>query len=145
MDRIILKKGREASLLRFHPWVFSGAVASISGNPSEGDLVEVFSSGGEFLATGHYQKGSITVRVLSFEPGKIGDSFWEDSIRQALQAREAAGLFEAVIENGTAELYDLRLGNVRPDQREDVLDDIRERKDPAFLGGIRKGNEFADG
>ena len=93
MDRIILKKGREASLLRFHPWVFSGAVASISGNPSEGDLVEVFSSGGEFLATGHYQKGSITVRVLSFEPGKIGDSFWEDSIRQALQAREAAGLF----------------------------------------------------
>ena len=93
MDRIILKKGREASLLRFHPWVFSGAVASIAGNPAEGDIVEVFSSDGSFLATGHYQKGSITVRVLSFEQGEIGEKFWEEGIRQALQARKAAGLF----------------------------------------------------
>lgn len=66
MTTIVLKKGREESLLRFHPWIFSGAVASVSGAPYEGEVVEVVSSERKFLAYGHYQKGSIAVRVLTF-------------------------------------------------------------------------------
>ena len=66
MTKIILKKGREESLLRYHPWVFSGAIAQIAGQPSEGDIVGVFAHDGSFLAYGHYQVGSIAVRVLSF-------------------------------------------------------------------------------
>ena len=65
MTKIILKKGRDESLRRFHPWVFSGAIAQIVGQPSEGDIVGVFSHDGSFLAYGHYQIGSIAVRVLS--------------------------------------------------------------------------------
>ena len=92
MDKIYLKKGREESLLRFHPWVFSGAVAQIVGNPAEGDLVGVFSSSGEFLAEGHYQIGSIAVRILSFSADASKASFFEDRIRSAYALRVAAGL-----------------------------------------------------
>ena len=92
MDKIYLKKGREDSLLRFHPWVFSGAVAQIVGNPAEGDLVGVFSSSGEFLAEGHFQIGSIAVRILSFSADASKPSFFEDRIRSAYKLREAAGL-----------------------------------------------------
>ena len=66
MNKIILKRGREESLRRFHPWVFSGAVAQIVGNVIEGEVVEVVNSEGQFIAYGHYQIGSISVRVLSF-------------------------------------------------------------------------------
>ena len=59
MAKIILKKGREDSLKRFHPWVFSGAIAQIVGTPAEGDVVSVYGADGEFLAAGHYQIGSI--------------------------------------------------------------------------------------
>ncbi|HQP80378.1 MAG TPA: class I SAM-dependent rRNA methyltransferase, partial [Paludibacteraceae bacterium] len=62
---IHLKAKKEESLLRFHPWVFSGAIARIDGKPAEGDLVEVIDRNGNFLAVGHYQIGSIAVRVLS--------------------------------------------------------------------------------
>ena len=92
MDKIYLKKGREESLLRFHPWVFSGAVAQVVGNPAEGDLVGVFSSSGEFLAEGHYQIGSIAVRILSFSADASKASFFEDRIRSAYALRVAAGL-----------------------------------------------------
>ena len=92
MDKIYLKKGREESLLRFHPWVFSGAVAQIVGNPAEGDLVGVFSSSGDFLAEGHYQIGSIAVRILSFSADASKASFFEDRIRSAYSLRAAAGL-----------------------------------------------------
>ena len=64
--KVYLKPGKEESLKRFHPWVFSGAVAEIQGDPSEGDVVAVYASDGSFLAYGHYQIGSIAVRVLSF-------------------------------------------------------------------------------
>lgn len=65
MGRVVLRKGREDSLRRFHPWIFSGAVASVEGDPYEGEAVEVVSHDGGFLAVGHWQKGSIAVRVLS--------------------------------------------------------------------------------
>lgn len=93
MTKIILKKGREDSLLRFHPWVFSGAIAQIVGTPAEGDIVGVFSQGGDFLAYGHYQIGSIAVRVLSFAGEDVlSPDFWRNMIGRALRMRVAAGL-----------------------------------------------------
>ena len=92
MIKVILKRGREDSLLRFHPWVFSGAIAEIQGNPAEGDIVAVHSSGGNFLAYGHYQIGSIAVRVLSFDDAALRPDFWEDALARALAVRTACGL-----------------------------------------------------
>ena len=92
MIKIILKKGREESLRRFHPWVFSGAIAEIQGNPAEGDLVAVHASDGSILAYGHYQIGSIAVRVLSFDASALSPDYWELMLERALQVRKACGL-----------------------------------------------------
>ena len=92
MVRIVLKRNREESLLRFHPWVFSGAIAQIQGSPAEGDVVAVYAADGSFLAIGHYQIGSIAVRVLSFEYDTLPADFWVTSLRRALSVRVAAGL-----------------------------------------------------
>ena len=92
MIKIILKKGREESLRRFHPWVFSGAIAEIQGSPAEGDIVAVHASDGSFLAYGHYQIGSIAVRVLSFDASALNADYWEVRLEQALKVRKACGL-----------------------------------------------------
>ena len=92
MIKVILKRGREESLLRFHPWVFSGAIAQVQGSPAEGDLVAVHASDGSQLAYGHYQIGSIAVRVLSFDDSALYPEFWETMLARALQVRIAAGL-----------------------------------------------------
>lgn len=92
MTRLYLKKGRDESLRRFHPWVFSGAIARIAGQPAEGDLVSVYSAEGEFLASGHYQIGSIAVRVLSFCGDPLAPDFWETALGAALFARKSIGL-----------------------------------------------------
>ena len=93
--KVILRRGKEESLRRFHPWVFSGAIASIIGNPEEGDLIRVETSQGEFIALGHWQIGSIAVRVLSFTDEPINLSFYEKRLTTALAARKAIGLLEA--------------------------------------------------
>ena len=93
MVKVILKHGRDESLRRFHPWVFSGAVAQVQGSPAEGDIVGVYSAEGQFLASGHWQIGSIAVRILSFDADPTAPEFWTDSISRALQARIAVGLF----------------------------------------------------
>ena len=92
MIKVILRKGREESLKRFHPWVFSGAVAEIQGSPAEGDIVGVYSSDGSFLAAGHYQIGSIAVRILSFDENVNNPDFWKIMIERAFLVRVAAGL-----------------------------------------------------
>ena len=92
MAKIILKKGREDSLKRLHPWVFSGSIAQIVGKPAEGDVVAVYANDGSFLATGHYQIGSISVRVLSFESETLPQNFWKVMLSKALSLREACGL-----------------------------------------------------
>lgn len=92
MIKIILKKGREDSLRRFHPWVFSGAIAQICGEPAEGDIVGIYSASGEFMAAGHYQIGSIAVRVLSFDSDVTAPDFWEVMLGRALEVRKAVGL-----------------------------------------------------
>lgn len=90
--KVILKKGKGESLKRFHPWVFSGAVNRIEGCPSEGNIVDVYSFEGDFLGRGHYQKGSITVRILSFEKRAIDDVFWYEMLRKAYDMRNTLGL-----------------------------------------------------
>ena len=92
MIKIVLKKGREDSLRRFHPWVFSGAIAQVQGDPAEGDIVSVHAADGSFLAYGHYQIGSIAVRVLSFDDSALRPDFWEDRLACAFRMRVAAGL-----------------------------------------------------
>ena len=92
MITIQLKPKKEESLQRFHPWVFSGAIQRIEGKPTEGDLVEVLDSNRNFLAIGHYQIGSIAVRVVSFEELEINDNFWAKKIRNAYAMRKSLGL-----------------------------------------------------
>ncbi len=92
MIKIILKKGKEASLERFHPWVFSGAVAKMTGEPEEGEVVEVYTASGEFIAIGHYQIGSIAVRVLSFEKRAIDKAFIRERLTAAYNMRKAMNL-----------------------------------------------------
>ena len=99
MIKIILKRGREESLMRFHPWVFSGAIADVQGNPSEGDLVAVHAADGGLLAYGHYQIGSIAVRVLSFDDSALRPDFWEVMLSRALQVRIDCGLHGSAMTN----------------------------------------------
>ena len=89
---IRLKRGKEESLRRFHPWVFSGAIAAIEEGISEGDVVRVTTHTGEFIAVGHYQEGSIAVRVLSFSDVNIDDEFWHSRLSSALKMRQAIGI-----------------------------------------------------
>ena len=89
---IYLKRGKEESLLRFHPWVFSGAIHHADEGITEGETVRVLSATGDVLATGHYQQGSIAVRVLSFKDTDIDHRFWTSRLQSALQMRIAIGL-----------------------------------------------------
>ena len=102
MIKVILKKGREESLLRFHPWVFSGAIAQIAGHPAEGDIVSVHASDGGFLGCGHYQVGSIAVRILSFDESALSPDFYEVMLGRALEVRRAVGLASAAGGSPTA-------------------------------------------
>ena len=90
--RVILKKGKEESLLRFHPWIFSGAIADIKGAPDEGDIVDVYTHGGDWIAVGHIQVGSIAVRVLSFKQEPIDADFWYRRLSVAFEMRRSLGL-----------------------------------------------------
>ena len=92
MKNLQLKRGKEESLLRFHPWVFSGAIQSVDKGLEDGDLVHVLSNDGSFIAVGHYQKGSIAVRVLSFRNVPIDDGFWYSRLSSALKMRISIGL-----------------------------------------------------
>jgi len=93
MKQVILKPKKEESLLRFHPWVFSGAISHFSSEPAEGELVEVWSSNHHYLATGHFQVGSIMVRILTFKADEIIDqAFYERRLKVALQIRRTLGL-----------------------------------------------------
>lgn len=90
--KITLRPRKEESLKRFHPWIFSGAVQSKDQNIEEGEVVSVYTSAGEFIARGHYQIGSIEVRVLTFEDIDIDQKFWNDRLSAAFTLRKALGL-----------------------------------------------------
>ena len=89
---VILKRGKEESLQRFHPWIFSGAIQRIEGKPEEGDVVTVFTNDRKFIARGHVQVGSIAVRVLTFKDEPIDRQFWERRIATAYDLRERTGI-----------------------------------------------------
>lgn len=89
---LILRKGKDESLKRFHPWIFSGAVHHLEGDPKEGDIVEVLDSDGRFIALGHWQVGSIAVRVLTFNRQKIDVEFWKKRLATALDVRRSIGV-----------------------------------------------------
>lgn len=90
--KVFLKPGKEESLKRFHPWVFSGAIARVEGEPEEGEVVDVYTSKTEFIACGHFQIGSIAVRVLSFRQEPIDHAFWVRRLQVAKDLRCALGV-----------------------------------------------------
>lgn len=91
-SKIILKPGKEQSVLRYHPWIFSGAIDKAEGNPEEGDVVEVTDSNGNFLGLGHCQPGSISVRIFSFQNVEPNLEFWEQKVASAYRLRNTVGL-----------------------------------------------------
>ncbi len=92
--KLILHRGKEKSLFRRHPWLFSGAVARVEGHAVDGDLVDVVSADRQWLAVGHYQSDSIVCKVLSFVPCDIDGAFWRERLRKAVDYRRAIGLFD---------------------------------------------------
>ena len=89
---IVLKRGKEESLKRFHPWIFSGAIAFADNNIEEGETVRVLNADNEFIAIGHFQVGSIAVRVLTFEDIDIDEEFWCERLTSALEMRRLTGI-----------------------------------------------------
>ena len=103
MKQVYLKSGKEESLRRFHPWVFSGAIRQMDEEIREGDVVRVITNHGDFIAVGHYQQGSISVRVLSFRDVPVDGDFWASRLESALQMRIAVGIADRP-ENNTYRL-----------------------------------------
>ncbi|MFW5699963.1 MAG: class I SAM-dependent rRNA methyltransferase [Bacteroidota bacterium] len=93
--KVILKSGKDQSVMRYHPWVFSGAIKKIKGEPAEGDVVAVYNNKDEFLALGHYQIGSIAVRILTFEQVEITVDFWKQKITRAYVYRQSLGITDS--------------------------------------------------
>ena len=89
---VYLKKGKEESLKRFHPWVFSGAISHADNGIEEGETVRVITAAGQYIATGHWQVGSIAVRVLSFNDVAIDDAYWHNRLKAALDMRLSIGI-----------------------------------------------------
>ena len=85
--KVILNAGKEIAVKRLHPWVFSGAIARTEGNPTDGDVVEVFDKKLTYLATGHYYKGSIAVKIFSYLQTPIDESFWLEKLQTAFNLR----------------------------------------------------------
>lgn len=92
---IVLKRGKAESLRRFHPWVFSGAIQTLPDDLREGEIVRVEDASSQFLAVGHYQIGSIAIRILSFEDVVVDDAFWDERLSEALMLRRALNLLRA--------------------------------------------------
>lgn len=97
--QIFLKRGKEESLKRFHPWIFSGAIHHMDEGIEEGETVRVITAAGEFIAVGHYQIGSIAIRVLSFEDIEINTDFWCERLQSALDVRIGVGIADSPTNN----------------------------------------------
>lgn len=98
---IYLRKGKEESLKRFHPWIFSGAVHHTEGELNEGDIVTVYTADGQFIARGHWQIGSIAVRVLTFEDIPVDASYWQERLRVAWDVRKSIGIVNPTGDSGS--------------------------------------------
>jgi len=119
--KLTLKPGKEKSLLNFHPWVFSGAIASITMEIEEGEVVEVFSSDKKYLATAHFHDGSITARIISFEQREINLEFWKEKITKAFSIRQELGF----VNNADTNCF--RLVNAEGDRMPGLIVDVYDR------------------
>src|SRR5687767_9912110 len=97
--RVIIKPGKENSIRRFHPWVFSGAIKSVEKELKEGEVVEVYTDQQEYLATGHFHNSSIAVRLISFQQQTIDLDFWKTRIQAAYNVRRELGLTDSKATN----------------------------------------------
>jgi len=97
--KVILRKGKEVPVKRYHPWIFSGAVLKIEGDYKEGDIAEIYSSEGQYLATGYLLSGSIAVKLLTFEQQEINKEFWKHKILKAYDLRHSIGLTDSDVTN----------------------------------------------
>ena len=93
--KIVLKSGKDQSVKRYHPWIFSGAIKKTYGDPAEGDIVHIYSNKDEFLGAGHYQDASIAVRILSFREEEIGEAFFNSRLQEAVNVRTRLGLMDS--------------------------------------------------
>ncbi len=89
---VVLQPAKDRSVRLFHPWIFSGAIKSIEGNVEEGDIVEVYTHDGKYMATGHFHEGSIKVRIFSFEKTDFKFDFWKNKLQRAVLLRKQLGL-----------------------------------------------------
>ncbi|HLG34721.1 MAG TPA: class I SAM-dependent rRNA methyltransferase [Bacteroidia bacterium] len=119
--KLTLKPGKEKSLLNFHPWIFSGAIASINREIEEGEVVEVFSSEKKYLATAHFHDGSIAARIISFEQREINSEFWKEKITKAFSIRQHLGFADDKNTNG------FRLVNAEGDGMPGLIVDVYNR------------------
>jgi 23S rRNA (cytosine1962-C5)-methyltransferase len=97
--KLFLKSGKDKSVKRLHPWIFSGAIGKTEGNPAEGDVVDLYDNEKNFIAKGHYQPDSITIRILTFENEEIDSTFWEKRIQIAVNHRISCGLYNSETTN----------------------------------------------
>lgn len=117
--KLFLVPGKEKILERRHPWIFSGAIKRVEGNPKEGDVVDVLSSTGEWLAVGHFQQESIMVKVLSYDSTIVDEAFWTKRFVSAFSYRKRMGLFD-----GIGETSAFRLVNGEGDNMPGLIVDI---------------------
>ena len=115
--QLIIAPGKEKALLRRHPWIFSGAVKRIEGDPQEGDLVDVVDARGQWMATGHYQNESIICKVLSFDTPEVDEAFFRRRLQSAIAYRERLGFF------GLADTNVFRLIHAEGDQMPGLVAD----------------------
>ncbi|MEG2071397.1 MAG: class I SAM-dependent methyltransferase, partial [Bacteroidales bacterium] len=94
IKKIVLQKGKEKSVQRFHPWIFSGAILKKEGDIKDGDIVEVYDAFNNFLAMGHYHNSSICVRIFSFHPVVPDYNFWKTKVEKAILYRKAICIFD---------------------------------------------------
>lgn len=138
--KIVLKSGKDQSVRRYHPWIFSGAIKKIYGSPAEGDIVDVYDNKDEFLATGHYQPSSIAVRILSFSEIEPDIDFFRERIKSAINYRRAIGL----VNNSQTNVYRLvhAEGDDLPGLIIDYYDGVAVMQMHS-VGMYRMRNEFA--
>ncbi|GAB4291651.1 MAG: class I SAM-dependent rRNA methyltransferase [Marinilabiliales bacterium] len=97
--KAILKSGKDQSVKRFHPWIFSGAIKKMDGQPKDGELIDVFSNKDEYLGTGHFQNGSIAIRLITFNNEKIDKDFWFNKITKAVNYRKSINIIDSTDTN----------------------------------------------
>ena len=92
LKKITLKPAKDKSIKRFHPWIFSGAIKTVDPSCKEGEVVDIYSNKGRYLATGHYQDGSISIRIFEFEQQPINEIYWKTKLLKAIEVRKNIGL-----------------------------------------------------